>query len=106
MERIEDLAHPHEGCLTEYRELDVRGVRHASIWLPALPIQPTFLRSRLLDAWAVWKGKATAVQWPHQRDVCYRCTLPGQPCGKCDGSGECKACQGEGTVSERAKATP
>lgn len=54
MERIEDLL----DCQTQI--VDGR-------WIPSLPIQPSWIMRRLRDAWAVWRMRATAVQWPHQR---------------------------------------
>lgn len=40
-------------------------------WLPALPIHYELaystLPARIRDAWAVFRCRATAVQWPHQR---------------------------------------
>lgn len=68
MERIEDLAHP-ESPKASYRDVETGGQRYAEVWLPALPLPLFTLRSRLDDAWAVWTGRATAVQWPHQRKV-------------------------------------
>ena len=35
--------------------------------IPALPCPMYGVRFRLADAWAVLTGRATAVQWPHQR---------------------------------------
>jgi hypothetical protein len=40
---------------------------HGKGWLPALPLPMFGWRYRLADAWAVLRGQATAVQWPHQR---------------------------------------
>jgi hypothetical protein len=67
MERIEDLCHP-DAPRAQYLVLTVAGRTYVDAWLPSLPLSMFTLRSRLADAWAVWKGRATAVQWPHQRD--------------------------------------
>lgn len=48
MERIENLL----DCQTQIAD---------GRWVPALPLQPSWLQFRLRDAWAVWKGRATAV---------------------------------------------
>ena len=59
MERIEDLM--CSGVQAHYKTTEGEG------WLPSLSIQPTFITYRLRDAWAVFTGRATAIQWPHQR---------------------------------------
>jgi len=33
-------------------------------WIPSRPLPGPFIR-RLLDAWAVLRGRAEAVRWPH-----------------------------------------
>jgi hypothetical protein len=67
MERIEDLVHP-DAPQAQYRGVETHGRRYATVWLPSLPLPMFGLRYRLADAWAVFKGRATAVQWPHQRE--------------------------------------
>lgn len=66
MERIEDLCHP-DSPKAQYRDLTVDGVRYVDAWLPSLPLPMFGLRDRIADALAVFRGRATAVQWPHQR---------------------------------------
>ena len=66
MERIEDLC--MSNTATEYRDLETQGRRYHALWLPSLPLPMYGLRYRLADAWAVLTGRATAVQWPHQRN--------------------------------------
>lgn len=58
MERIEDLL---EGPMARYN------FGRCGRWLPALPLPMFGLRVLLRDAWLVLTGRATAVQWPHQR---------------------------------------
>ena len=65
MERIEDLC--LSGTSAEYRDVTAYGRRYDSCWLPSLPLPMFGLRYRLSDAWLVLTGRATAVQWPHQR---------------------------------------
>lgn len=55
MERIEDIV---TGPTQHYRDGTV---------VPALPCPMSGWRFRLADVWAVLCGRATAVQWPHQR---------------------------------------
>lgn len=38
-------------------------------WEPALPLQSTYWRIRLRDAWAVWKGEATAIRQTTKEDL-------------------------------------
>jgi len=38
-------------------------------WEPALPESHRLWRIRLRDAWAVWKGKATAVRQTTKQDL-------------------------------------
>jgi hypothetical protein len=38
-------------------------------WEPALPLQATWWRTRLRDAWAVWKGEATAIRQTTKADI-------------------------------------
>jgi len=38
-------------------------------WEPALPLQDSFFRRRLSDAWAVWKGEATAIRQTTKADL-------------------------------------
>lgn len=67
MERIEDLCHP-DAPQAQYLNLTVAGRAYVDAWLPSLPLPMFGLRYRLMDAWAVLTGRATAVQWPHQRN--------------------------------------
>jgi hypothetical protein len=61
MERIEALM--SSGCQAHYKTAEGEG------WLPSLPLPMFGWRYRLADAWAVLTGRATAVQWPHQREA-------------------------------------
>jgi hypothetical protein len=67
MERIEDLVHPDapKAC---YSNIQTGGRQYAEVWLPSLPLPFYSLRARIADAIAVFRYRATAVQWPHQRD--------------------------------------
>lgn len=38
-------------------------------WEPALPLQASWLRTRFRDAWAVWKGEATAIRQTTKDDL-------------------------------------
>lgn len=68
MERIEDLVHP-DAPQASYGGIVVAGKHYENVWLPALPLPMYGLRYRLADAWAVFCGRAAAVQWPHQREA-------------------------------------
>ena len=66
MERIEDLI--FSGVSAEYKGLYRRDIQQrGDAWLPSLPLPLYTLRARWSDAWLVWTGRATAVQWPEQR---------------------------------------
>ena len=55
MDRIEDVL--KTGCRFGYAD---------GSSLPA-PYEVQSVCGRLLDAWAVWRGRAVAIQWPHHR---------------------------------------
>lgn len=38
-------------------------------WEPVLPLQAPWWRIRLRDAWAVWKGEATAIRQTTKADI-------------------------------------
>ena len=38
-------------------------------WEPALPYPTPYWRVRLSDAWAVWKGRATAIRQTQKADI-------------------------------------
>ena len=59
MERIEWLV--MNGCQTD---VEIKGQR---VWIPAIPMRSGTVLHWIADAWAVLTGRATAVQWPHQR---------------------------------------
>ncbi len=48
---------------------NVRSSPDGKWWEPALPEPPMWWRTRLSDAWAVWKGEATAIRQTTKADI-------------------------------------
>lgn len=61
MEKIEDLI----SNMQMYRPNPKTGT---TIWIPAFPLPMYSLWQRVKDGWLVFRGRATAVQWPQHRD--------------------------------------
>ena len=47
---------------------DAPQAQYGKVWLPARPERFHSIPSLVRDLWAVFRGRAEAVQWPEQRD--------------------------------------